>query len=81
MLSRSQTLHSRQHISDYSLTTGQMEKVFKEWRIDLLKYISCPGELTRKGVVTPTTDDIYIPVLEELKAEGIQATIRTQEDA
>ena len=39
-----------------------------------------PGELTRKGVVTPITNDIYTPVLEELKAEGIQATIRTQDD-
>ena len=31
------------------------------------------GELKRTGVVIPTTEDIYVPILEKLKEDGIQA--------
>jgi hypothetical protein len=30
------------------------------------------GELKRRGVVIPTTEDIYVPILEKLKEYGIQ---------
>ena len=31
------------------------------------------GEINRKGIVRPTTSDIYRPILEHLAVEGIQA--------
>ena len=36
------------------------------------------GELTTRGIVTPTTSDIYTPILRRLKAEGIEATFSTE---
>ena len=32
------------------------------------------GEICKRGVVIPTTSDIYDPILERLKKEGIQAS-------
>ena len=31
------------------------------------------GELKTKGIVIPTTKDIYVPILEKLKEDGIEA--------
>ncbi len=41
--------------------------------------LSClpPGELSDRGIVIPTTRGIYLPILEGLKTEGIEATFRT----
>ena len=36
------------------------------------------GEICKKGVVVPTTSDIYEPILELLKKEGIQATVESK---
>ena len=36
------------------------------------------GEICKKGVVVPTTSDIYEPILEQLKKEGIQATVESK---
>ena len=33
------------------------------------------GEIKTKGVVRPTTKDVYLPILERLKLEGIEATV------
>lgn len=33
------------------------------------------GEIRKKGVVRPTTKDVYMPILERLKLEGIEATV------
>ena len=33
------------------------------------------GEIRKKGVVRPTTKDVYVPILERLKLEGIEATV------
>jgi len=38
------------------------------------------GKFKRRGVVTPVTKDIYQPVLEELKEEGITFHERSSED-
>ncbi len=32
------------------------------------------GEITRRGVVIPTTEDVYAPVLKELRKHGIAFT-------
>ena len=36
------------------------------------------GEICKKGIVVPTTSDIYEPILEQLKKEGIQATVESK---
>ena len=33
------------------------------------------GELKTKGIVVPTSKDIYEPILEKLKGEGIMAKV------
>ena len=33
------------------------------------------GELQRKGVVRPVTEDVYKPMLHRLKEEGVQYTV------
>lgn len=37
------------------------------------------GEIKKKGIVIPTTKDIYLPILEKLKEEGIVAN-KSQSD-
>ena len=33
------------------------------------------GELQRKGVVRPVTEDVYKPMLHKLKEEGVEYTV------
>ena len=37
-------------------------------------FFSFSGELVNKGVILPFSKDIYHPILNRLKAEGIRAT-------
>ena len=40
-------------------------------------YYGCVGQLKAKGVLVPTIKDIYEPILDSLKEEGIEAEIKT----
>ena len=35
------------------------------------------GKIQQKGLIIPTTSDIYVPILKELKKENIEATETT----
>ena len=39
--------------------------------------LSAAGEVKAKGVLTPTTKEIYGPILKALKEEGIEARINS----
>ena len=39
----------------------------------ILCVLSILGELRTKGIVIPTTKDLYVPILEKLKEDGIEA--------